>query len=146
MSSTASNTGRYSNKKKAFVKLTPQTGKVVVKGACEFHTKEKFKVGMFGVKKGSRKGFIHTKWRVDGKELHLSDVHLYHDESNLVAAEASAAETLSVYHLLMHFATQRCRHNWHGLLSNHKLCHAQRCRSVYAKRPQALTMNSVTHC
>lgn len=35
--------------------------------------------------KWSRKGFIRTRWLIDGLPLELVNIHLFHDESNFVA-------------------------------------------------------------
>ena len=48
----------------------------------------------------TRKGWLHTRWRVDGQPLDLLNVHLFHDDSNLVALRRSTA--LSPY--------ANCRH------------------------------------
>jgi len=33
----------------------------------------------------SRKGYLLSRWKINGKELDLINIHLYHDDSNLVA-------------------------------------------------------------
>jgi len=33
----------------------------------------------------SRKGYLLSRWKINGKELDLMNIHLYHDDSNLVA-------------------------------------------------------------
>ena len=35
--------------------------------------------------KWSRKGFMRTRWRVNGTEVDLVNIHLFHDASNFVA-------------------------------------------------------------
>lgn len=49
----------------------------------------------------TRKGWLHTRWRVDGQPLDLLNVHLFHDDDNLVALRRTSA--LSDY--------ASCRHN-----------------------------------
>eukprot|EP00039_Didymoeca_costata_P021897 m.3180 g.3180 ORF g.3180 m.3180 type:complete len:432 (-) comp2708_c0_seq1:68-1363(-) len=55
-------------------------------GKSEIHRKVKFAKGQFGIKNHARKGFIHTKWRVDGRVVSTVNIHLFHDDSNIVAA------------------------------------------------------------
>jgi len=33
----------------------------------------------------SRKGYLLSRWKINGKELDLINIHLYHDDSNLIA-------------------------------------------------------------
>ncbi|KAF8354849.1 ipp-5 [Pristionchus pacificus] len=45
--------------------------------------KRKFPKHFWPAIKWGRKGYLHTRWIVDGKVLDLINVHLFHDESNL---------------------------------------------------------------
>ncbi|XP_018009484.1 inositol polyphosphate-5-phosphatase A isoform X2 [Hyalella azteca] len=61
------------------------------------HTKEKVKFPreFFPECKWSRKGFMRTRWRINGTELDFINIHLFHDASNFLAMQ----ECPSVYTL-----------------------------------------------
>eukprot|EP00042_Codosiga_hollandica_P056927 m.832544 g.832544 ORF g.832544 m.832544 type:complete len:417 (+) comp59464_c0_seq6:388-1638(+) len=50
-----------------------------------FH-KARFAAASVGTK-ANRKGFILTRWQLHGRDIDLVDTHLFHDASNVVAAE-----------------------------------------------------------
>ncbi|XP_065827647.1 inositol polyphosphate-5-phosphatase A-like [Oscarella lobularis] len=56
---------------------------------CTTHKKRKFPPDFFPQFKWSRKGYIQTRWRINGRVLDLVNVHLFHDASNLTAMEQS---------------------------------------------------------
>ena len=45
----------------------------------------------------SRKGYLHTRWLVGGKEIDLVNVHLFHDDNNLTALQRAYGESVSLY-------------------------------------------------
>lgn len=47
--------------------------------------KEKFKQDFFPACRWSRKGYIRTRWRIGKRMIELVNIHLFHDESNLLA-------------------------------------------------------------
>lgn len=49
--------------------------------------KSKFPQQFFPECKWSRKGFLRTRWIVDGTTFDLVNIHLFHDASNLAACE-----------------------------------------------------------
>jgi len=51
--------------------------------------KEKFPREFFPEAKWSRKGFTQTRWSINGFIFDMVNVHLFHDASNLLAAETS---------------------------------------------------------
>lgn len=57
-----------------------RTGLVPVAGH-EYFRHEKFEGS------SSRKGFLVSEWSADGRLMNIANVHLYHDDSNLVALE-----------------------------------------------------------
>lgn len=68
----------------------PVAGKSVHSGNIEaVATKEKakFPQHFFPECKWSRKGFLRTRWQLAGTVLDLVNIHLFHDASNLAAAE-----------------------------------------------------------
>ncbi|XP_060527834.1 inositol polyphosphate-5-phosphatase A isoform X1 [Cylas formicarius] len=70
--------------------FTPVTGRHVHTGDIELvPTKEKAKFPrhFFPEGKWSRKGFMRTRWSLDGTSVDLVNLHLFHDASNLVAME-----------------------------------------------------------
>lgn len=65
-------------------------GKTIHTGSIEsVETKEKakFPQQFFPECKWSRKGFLRTRWILDGTTFDLINVHLFHDASNLAACE-----------------------------------------------------------
>ncbi|XP_077992648.1 inositol polyphosphate-5-phosphatase A-like [Glandiceps talaboti] len=80
----------------------------------EAHTKEKekFPLEFFPETKWSRKGFLRTRWSINDSIFDLVNIHLFHDASNIIAAET----TPSVYsnhrrkaleHVLQRFASDK---------------------------------------
>lgn len=55
----------------------------------EFINKERFEKGLCPQFVWSRKGFLHTKWRLRGNVINLVNIHLFHDQSNLTALSLS---------------------------------------------------------
>lgn len=49
--------------------------------------KLKFPVHFFPECKWSRKGFMRTRWSLNGRQFELVNVHLFHDASNVIAVE-----------------------------------------------------------
>ncbi|XP_040576747.1 inositol polyphosphate-5-phosphatase A [Lepeophtheirus salmonis] len=49
--------------------------------------KHKFPLYLFPDNRWSRKGFLRTRWRINGTILDLINIHLFHDASNLVSFE-----------------------------------------------------------
>eukprot|EP00164_Ancoracysta_twista_P001683 GFYU01002207.1.p1 GENE.GFYU01002207.1~~GFYU01002207.1.p1 ORF type:complete len:381 (-),score=71.94 GFYU01002207.1:318-1460(-) len=37
----------------------------------------------------ARKGFLRTRWEIGGKEMDMFNIHLFHDENNVIASEES---------------------------------------------------------
>jgi inositol polyphosphate 5-phosphatase INPP5A len=65
-------------------------GKTIHTGSIEsVATKEKakFPQNFFPECKWSRKGFLRTRWILDGTTFDLINIHLFHDASNLTASE-----------------------------------------------------------
>jgi inositol polyphosphate 5-phosphatase INPP5A len=65
-------------------------GKMIHTGSIEsIATKEKakFPQQFFPECKWSRKGFLRTRWILDGTTFDLINIHLFHDASNLAACE-----------------------------------------------------------
>lgn len=68
----------------------PVDGKIIHTGSIEsVETKEKakFPQQFFPECKWSRKGFLRTRWLMDGTTFDLINIHLFHDASNLAACE-----------------------------------------------------------
>ncbi len=55
----------------------------------DFINKERFQKSFFPDFNWSRKGFLHTKWRIKNRTFNFVNVHLFHDASNLVALSQS---------------------------------------------------------
>ncbi|XP_064382136.1 inositol polyphosphate-5-phosphatase A-like isoform X2 [Halichondria panicea] len=54
------------------------------------HCRERFPDDFYPGVKWSRKGFLHTRWRLFGsRKLNFVNIHLFHDDDNLVALETS---------------------------------------------------------
>lgn len=51
--------------------------------------KAKFPQNFFPECKWSRKGFLRTRWEVNGTICDMVNIHLFHDASNIAAAEES---------------------------------------------------------
>ncbi|XP_023242234.1 type I inositol 1,4,5-trisphosphate 5-phosphatase-like isoform X2 [Centruroides sculpturatus] len=69
----------------------PVEGKEVHSGNIERVTtkeKAKFPQEFFPECKWSRKGFIRTRWNINGTIFDLVNIHLFHDASNFVSVEA----------------------------------------------------------
>ncbi|KAK8770008.1 hypothetical protein V5799_013530 [Amblyomma americanum] len=69
----------------------PVTGKEAHSGNIEkVFTKEKVKFPqeLFPECKWSRKGFMRTRWSLQGTVFDLINIHLFHDESNFIAMES----------------------------------------------------------
>lgn len=81
---------RWNFSSQRFVKLKPSANAVIIEGDSPFVRKNKFQKGEFGWVKKSRKGFLHSRWRLEGCEVNFVCVHLFHDDSNLVAAATTA--------------------------------------------------------
>lgn len=56
--------------------------------AVETKEKSKFPQNFFPECKWSRKGFLRTRWSIEGSVFDLINIHLFHDASNFVAMEA----------------------------------------------------------
>lgn len=79
----------YNFEEKAFCKhLTKQiyTGNLI---GNEFINKERFEKSLCPQFIWSRKGFLHTRWRLQGNVINLTNLHLFHDQSNLTALSSS---------------------------------------------------------
>ncbi|XP_070503717.1 inositol polyphosphate-5-phosphatase A isoform X2 [Chironomus tepperi] len=63
---------------------TIQTGNIESVATKE---KAKFPQQFFPECKWSRKGFLRTRWNIDGSTIDLINIHLFHDASNLAACE-----------------------------------------------------------
>ncbi|KAJ8985047.1 hypothetical protein NQ317_016958 [Molorchus minor] len=73
------------------LKFVPVEGKEIYSGNIEaVVTKEKakFPQDFFPECKWSRKGFMRTRWSVNGSVIDLVNIHLFHDASNFVAMES----------------------------------------------------------
>ncbi|EFA09776.1 inositol polyphosphate-5-phosphatase A isoform X1 [Tribolium castaneum] len=73
------------------VKFVPVSDKLVHSGNIEaIATKEKakFPQDFFPECKWSRKGFLRTRWSLNGTVLDLVNIHLFHDASNFIAMES----------------------------------------------------------
>lgn len=55
--------------------------------------KQKFPLKYFPENRWSRKGYLRTRWSLNGTQLDLINIHLFHDASNLVSVE----EVPSIY-------------------------------------------------
>lgn len=51
--------------------------------------KAKFPQQFFPECKWSRKGFLRTRWNIEGTTIDLINIHLFHDASNLASCEQS---------------------------------------------------------
>lgn len=68
----------------------PCLGKDVHSGNIEevsLKEKMKFTPEFFPECKWSRKGYLRTRWNIEGTELDLINIHLFHDASNFLAIE-----------------------------------------------------------
>ncbi|XP_054721663.1 inositol polyphosphate-5-phosphatase A-like [Uloborus diversus] len=71
-------------------KFVPLIGEEVHKGNIEhveIKEKSKFPSELFPENKGSRKGFMRTRWKISHTIFDMINVHLFHDESNFIAIE-----------------------------------------------------------
>ena len=72
----------------SLVRRRRRRGRAVQPAAARLCRHAKFPTSYFTLCPGwSRKGFLHTRWRVQGRALELVNVHLFADESNLRALE-----------------------------------------------------------
>ncbi|KAJ3643993.1 hypothetical protein Zmor_026670 [Zophobas morio] len=72
-------------------KFTPVHGEEIYSGNIEavvFKEKAKFPQDFFPECKWSRKGFMRTRWSLNGSVLDLINIHLFHDASNFIAMES----------------------------------------------------------
>ncbi|XP_006816274.1 inositol polyphosphate-5-phosphatase A-like [Saccoglossus kowalevskii] len=69
------------------------SGKDIYTGSKLFETKTheklKFPMEFFPETRWSRKGFLRTRWSINDSIFDLVDIHLFHDASNIIAAEKS---------------------------------------------------------
>eukprot|EP00118_Oscarella_pearsei_P007509 m.37171 g.37171 ORF g.37171 m.37171 type:complete len:428 (+) comp32338_c0_seq2:412-1695(+) len=56
---------------------------------CTVHRKLKFPPDFFPQFRWSRKGYVQTRWKINGRIIDLINLHLFHDASNLTAMEES---------------------------------------------------------
>jgi hypothetical protein len=49
--------------------------------------------------KWSRKGFLRTRWSLNGTVFDLINIHLFHDASNFIAMESVSKENLHILFL-----------------------------------------------
>ncbi|KAH7731983.1 IPP-5 protein [Aphelenchoides avenae] len=57
---------------------------------CDFVRKEKFPLSFNPTPRWGRKGYLHTRWQIFNKVVDLVNVHLFHDESNILCHEDPA--------------------------------------------------------
>ncbi|GLG95250.1 Type I inositol-1,4,5-trisphosphate 5-phosphatase [Gryllus bimaculatus] len=75
----------------AAMTFVPAKGKEVHSGNIEAVTtkeKSKFPQDFFPECKWSRKGFLRTRWSLNGTVFDLINIHLFHDASNFIAMES----------------------------------------------------------
>jgi inositol-1,4,5-trisphosphate 5-phosphatase len=68
-----------------------------------YHIKEKFPMKFFPEVRWTRKGFMFSRWRLFGRNINFGNIHLFHDEDNLVSLD-KAQSRYSGYrrHALLH--------------------------------------------
>uniref|UniRef100_H2Y7Z0 inositol-polyphosphate 5-phosphatase n=1 Tax=Ciona savignyi TaxID=51511 RepID=H2Y7Z0_CIOSA len=69
--------------------------------------KEKFAQDFFPGCRWSRKGYIRVRWEIHGKELEFVNVHLFHDDNNLVSIKSSPSPYTAYRKRALNFVTRR---------------------------------------
>eukprot|EP00051_Salpingoeca_urceolata_P032603 m.16488 g.16488 ORF g.16488 m.16488 type:complete len:414 (-) comp5264_c0_seq1:273-1514(-) len=59
------------------------------RGGPECFEKTKFTIGQYGVNRASRKGCLVARWKLGTRDVVFTNVHLFHDASNVAAAQQS---------------------------------------------------------
>lgn len=99
---------RYNHDSDEFTDAGPAVpSEVEYEGSSPYHSKTKFYTGQFGRKRASRKGYLHTRWRVSGCEFQLVNIHLFADDSNLDAAKRTPSRFALWRHAALRFTLDR---------------------------------------
>uniref|UniRef100_A0AC34F7B1 Inositol-polyphosphate 5-phosphatase n=1 Tax=Panagrolaimus sp. ES5 TaxID=591445 RepID=A0AC34F7B1_9BILA len=78
------NENNAENKNGYFTALTDNENIIEEKiSTSKFVKKQKFAKEFWPEFKWGRKGYLHTRWRINSRILDLINIHLFHDESNL---------------------------------------------------------------
>ena len=81
----------FSFSKNCYVPLTSKTLATSL-NECDYVDRQKFPVQYFPNGRLSRKGFMRTMWSICGTKIELSNIHLFHDDSNIKALQASPSD------------------------------------------------------
>jgi inositol-1,4,5-trisphosphate 5-phosphatase len=75
---------------KTFIEVTGEVLEFDTLSPGHCHKKTRFPNGFYPDVKWSRKGFLHTRWRLFGSHvISFVNIHMFHDEDNIVALEKS---------------------------------------------------------
>ncbi|CAK8688892.1 unnamed protein product [Clavelina lepadiformis] len=71
--------------------------------------KEKFEQNFFPDCKWSRKGYSRARWRINNKVIEFVNIHLFHDDSNLVSMKSTPSPYTSYRKRALKFVMQRLK-------------------------------------
>nr|XP_002128620.1 type I inositol 1,4,5-trisphosphate 5-phosphatase-like [Ciona intestinalis] len=71
--------------------------------------KEKFQQNFFPGCRWSRKGYSRVRWKIYEKEVEFVNIHLFHDDSNLVSIKSSPSPYTAYRKRALNFVTQRLK-------------------------------------
>nr|XP_018899008.1 PREDICTED: uncharacterized protein LOC109031743 isoform X1 [Bemisia tabaci] len=92
-------------------------GKEVYSGSIEdvpIKEKSKFPQDLFPECKWSRKGFLRTRWNLNGSVFDLVNIHLFHDASNFIAMETSPSIYSVTRQRALEYTLDRFQSDNHG--------------------------------
>ncbi|XP_069070179.1 inositol polyphosphate-5-phosphatase A-like isoform X1 [Pleurodeles waltl] len=82
-------TFEFDFREKKFLQVTDQKTHIGSLDTCPTVEKEKFEQNFWPEFSWTRKGYMRSRWRIQGWDFDLVNIHLFHDASNLVACDAS---------------------------------------------------------
>ena len=90
--SIAEHTEIFSFTENQYIPLSPLKFVSTTLEQCNYVDRQKFPVQYFPLGRLSRKGFMRTMWSVVNLKMELSNIHLFHDDSNIKALQASPSD------------------------------------------------------
>ncbi|XP_063716559.1 inositol polyphosphate-5-phosphatase A-like [Symsagittifera roscoffensis] len=90
--SIAEQTEMFSFVENQYVPVAPPKQVSINLEQCNFVDRQKFPIQYFPQGKLSRKGFMRTMWSLGNMKMELSNIHLFHDDSNLRALQSSPSD------------------------------------------------------
>jgi hypothetical protein len=87
---------------------SPERTLIRITDDSEFALEDKFDPKLIPNALSSRKGFLHTRWRIAGIPLHLTNLHLFHDDSNIIAMQSHPSEYAVRRRLAVDSIYERC--------------------------------------